>query len=206
MKKLILLAAITTITFSCCKTPEEKANALIKEKMEKVLYYPESYDPAETIIDSAFSPTDSPELYERLKNAYELALEYNEVQEKLKMARSSMSIWNNPYSEFGRNEYNENEEEYEKYLELSEKLEALIEKTKRENDEWENKLIKEGKKFIGFKVTHSYRAKNNAGNIIFGKAYFFLDKDMKKIIASYGSEEYEMYEMLLKQIKLLNEQ
>jgi len=206
MKKLILLAAITTITFSCCKTPEEKANALIKEKMEKVLYYPESYDPTETIIDSAFSPKDSPELYERLKNAYELILEYDEVEKKLKIAKSSMSIWDNPYSEFGRNEYNEQKEKYEKYLELSEKMEALIEKTKRENDEWGEKLKKEGEKFIGFKVTHSYRAKNNAGNIIFDKVYFLLDKDLKKIIASYSSEEYEMYEMLLKQIKLLNEQ
>lgn len=50
---------------SCAHSPEEKANALIEASLKKSLYHPETYDPAETLVDSAFTPFDDPVFYEK---------------------------------------------------------------------------------------------------------------------------------------------
>lgn len=203
MKKIVILFAVVLTVVSCSKTPEEKANALIKEKVQKTLIFPDSYDPAETIIDSAFYPFDSPEVYEKLMKAYELTQTYEKIKAKVKMAKASMPIWANPYSEFSRNEYNEQKENYENYLKQQEKIEELLEKIKKDVNKLAEKIEKEGKKFIGFKVTHSYRAKNNAGNVIIDNMYFLIDKDFKKVIKSYNSVDYNTYQMMLQAIKEL---
>lgn len=56
MERILLGALLITLFVSCGKSPEEKANALIEDDIKKVLYHPETYDPAETQVDSAFTP------------------------------------------------------------------------------------------------------------------------------------------------------
>ncbi len=51
MKKLVFaLFAVCAIFSSCQKTPEDKANDLIKENITKMLTYPDSYESVETTI------------------------------------------------------------------------------------------------------------------------------------------------------------
>jgi hypothetical protein len=56
MKNLLFLVTVIAVFASCNNSPESKANDLIKEEMKKSLYHVDSYDPVETIVDSAFSP------------------------------------------------------------------------------------------------------------------------------------------------------
>ncbi|MBQ9253734.1 MAG: hypothetical protein IJ180_03045 [Bacteroidales bacterium] len=206
MKKIVLLFAVVVIMTACGKSPEEKANALIKENMKKVLYHPESYDPAETIIDSAFAPQDDPVIYDAIMEAYELAQEIESINSKIKSAKTTMSIYSSPYDTYSKHSYNEAKKDYDKYSELRAKLEKKGEQIKKNNDELGRQLEKQGKKFIGFKAVHTYRAKNNRGDITFGKAYYLFDKDIKKIIKTYDmeSDDYKIYEMSLKAIELKN--
>ena len=68
MKKLFLLlgvfASITLMLASCSKSPGQKARELAGEEIKRHLYFPESYDPADVKIDSAFAPYDSAEFME----------------------------------------------------------------------------------------------------------------------------------------------
>ena len=55
MKKVLLFVAALMTLVACSKSPEEKANVLIKESMKKTLYHIETYDPVETLVDGAFT-------------------------------------------------------------------------------------------------------------------------------------------------------
>ena len=93
MERILLGALLITLFVSCGKSPEEKANALIEDDIKKVLYHPETYDPAETQIDSAFTPFDDPVFYEKTVQLCKLGMSIDECDRKMKNAKSSMSIW-----------------------------------------------------------------------------------------------------------------
>ena len=46
-------------------------------------------------------------------------------------------------------------------------------------------------RFIGFKVTHRYSAKNDDGETFTGEKVYIMDKDMKNIIAQYNTESID---------------
>ncbi len=65
MKNLLFVVMVTLLLASCAKSPEQKAEALIKEQMQKTLYHPDTYAPSGTQVDSAFTPYDDPVFYEK---------------------------------------------------------------------------------------------------------------------------------------------
>ena len=65
MKKVMLFVAALMTLVACSQSPEDKAKVLIKESMKKTLYHAETYDPVETVVDSAFTPFDDPAFYEK---------------------------------------------------------------------------------------------------------------------------------------------
>ena len=125
MKRIIFtIFAVSAFLVSCQKSNEDKAYDLIKDRMGKVLYHPESYESVEIVIDSAFTPFDSPEFYENTLKVAKICLEIDQLEKEIKLAKSSMAIWSGPYqSAFGRNEYKEAKEKFEEEEKL-EKEEA----------------------------------------------------------------------------------
>lgn len=189
-----------TLFASCSTLPEDKANALIEEELKKTLYFPETYDPAETQIDSAFTPFDDPAFYEKTVQLYKLGMSIDEYDRNMKSAKSSMYIWSGPYqSAFGRNQYQEAKNEYDENAQNKKNAEK---KAKKLADELKTMLDKE-QQFIGFKARHRYRAKNNAGQTVFGEMKYLFDKDINRIVASYDMDDNEyktvqsVYEQML---------
>lgn len=43
--------------------------------------------------------------------------------------------------------------------------------------------------FYGYIVEHTFRAKNNMGNVMFGDWIYILDKDKSKIVAAYDASD-----------------
>lgn len=193
---MTMLAAFS-IT-SCNKSSEDKANVLIRESMKKSLYFPESYDAVETVIDSAFAPKDDPAVYDELLTVAALGKLLEEYTEKVKIAEQSMAIYDGS-SPFEKTQYNEAKEERDKYTKAIEELEAKVVKT----FETITKLAEPGRKFIGWKATHRYRAKNNAGNILMGKEVFILDERFTKVLANYDtdSDDYKSVQALFFALK-----
>lgn len=198
MKKLILLFAFGAVVISCNNSPESKANALIKEELKKSLYKPDTYQPVETVVDSAFAPQDDPTLYEKLTRLEDLGREIESLESTMKRKKSAMAIWSGPYqSAYDRNEYNEAKEEYDEANGKLEKLRKKVQPLAVEIVE----LMNQKSKFIGFKATHNYRADNNAGNTLIGNSVYIIDPKFEKILFSMEKEGYDAYQEALKQLK-----
>lgn len=60
MRRILFLSACTLLLAACSQSPKEKAEALIKENLQSTLYYPDTYAPSSTQLDSAFAPYDDP--------------------------------------------------------------------------------------------------------------------------------------------------
>lgn len=199
MRRVLLGALLAMLCVSCSKSLEEKANALIADDIKKVLYHPETYDPAETQVDSAFTPFDDPVFYEKTVQLCKLGMSIDECDRKMKQAKSSMSIWSGPYqSAFDRNEYQEAKDEYNENARNKKNAEI---KAKKIASELKTMLDKE-QQFIGFKARHRYRADNNAGQTIFGEMKYLFDKDLRKIVATYDmdDDEYKAVQIVYKQM------
>lgn len=199
MKNVLWGAILIAMFVSCNKSPENRANALIEKEIKKVLYHPETYGPAETRVDSAFTPFDDPVFYEKTVQLCKLGMSIDDYDGKMKNARSSMSLWSGPYqTSYGRNEYQEAKKEYDVNAKNKKNAES---KAKKLADELKLMLEKE-QVFIGFKARHRYRANNNAGQTVFGEMEFLFDKDVSEIIASYDmdNDEYKAVQIVYKQI------
>lgn len=202
MKRLIILFFIVIVAISCIKTSEQKADNLIKDYMKRTLYHPDTYNPSNTVIDSAFAPFDTPEFFNWMDEIIKISAKYEQVNSKMKRAKSDMSIWQGDYyTAFSRNQYQEAKEEYEKYSDELGKLETERTSIIAKGKSIVENANKSKDKFIGFKVTHSYRADNNAGQTIGGRIIFIIDKDISNILYAVQDEKYEVYQTLIKEIK-----
>ena len=198
MKKFIFIFSVALLFVSCGQSPEDKANALIKAELRKSLFKPDTYKPIETKLDSAFAPFDDPNLYAKLEELYKMASEAEDLDLKMKHAKSSMSIWSGPYSSsFSRNQYSEAKEDYDK---AKSQLDKIKEKGQNKFNEIKE-LIVQKPEFIGFLATHNYRADNNAGNTLIGNDIFFIDSEFKEVLFRCEIEEYNQYQEAIKQLQ-----
>lgn len=196
MKKIVFLLICVTITFACTQSPQKKAEALIKESVQKTLYFPDSYEAVETQLDSAFSPFNDPKVVETILDLCRKGVDLEDLELEMKQAKSSMSIWSGPYmTAFGKNEYNEAKAKFE---DAETKYNALINKVQKISEGLKDQFEK-APEFIGYKAHHRYRAKNNAGGVVMGDMAFFLNKDLTAIVAQWDEEEIEMYNAFLQQ-------
>ncbi len=185
---MLCFLSILLLLASCNFSNEDKVKALIKEEIKKTLFLPDSYEAVETKVDSAFTPYDSPEFIEEAAMLAQYAVDINEVQEDIKNAKSSMAIWSGNYmTTFSRNEY---QEAKSKHRQSVAKEQAIKKKAQKITNQIRKKL-KEAPAFIGYKAMHTYRAKNNAGQVLMGYALFIFDKEMKNVIAQYDMESKE---------------
>ena len=198
MKKLFYYVLVAFVIMSCTLSPEQKAEKLIKDSLKKTLLKPDTYKPVETKVDSAFSPNDNPEFYEEFKVLSEMLMEYDNIEEEMKSAKSSMSIWSGAYqSAFGKNEYQEAKDKYDK---ANEKLEKLKVKGREQYDKVAT-MLQEDKKFIGYKASHNYRADNNAGSTLIGNTVFIIDKNFEEVLYDIELDDYNDLQKAIKQFK-----
>lgn len=197
MKNLYYFVIAAVLFVACEKSQEQKANELIRESLKKTLFKPETYKPVDTKVDSAFAPYDDPDFYQELAKLGNMNSKYMELEEEAKDAKTSMSIWSDPYqSAFERNQYQEAKEEYEK-------LNTQMENLKKKGDKQFEKVmstLQGDKKFIGYKAVHNYRADNNAGNTLIGNTVFFIDKDFTEVTFTVQLEEYNQVQEGISQL------
>ena len=198
MKNFIFIFSVAIILCSCLKSQEDKANELIQADLRKTLIKPDSYKPIETTIDSAFSPYDDPVVLEKLTELAKTMVEINILKINMRSAKAKMAIWDNTYSSsLGKNRYSDAKEDYDaansQFKKLNEKSRDLYKDV--------SSLLSQEPKFLGFFVTHNYRADNNAGNTLIGNTVYIIDKDFKRILFSCEIEEYHQYQEAIKQIE-----
>lgn len=195
MKKFILPIALLCF-FACSPTPQEKAESLIKNATLKALYFPESYDPIETVLDSAFTPYQDPSFVNAILEINKKGVELEGLEAKMKRAKSDMTIWSGPYmTSYARNQYNEAKKEYESAQSQIDVLTARIQKMAEDL----RPQVEKAPEFIGFQAHHTYRAKNNSGETLIGDVYFILNKELDQIMAIWEKDEIDTYNAFLNQ-------
>lgn len=187
MKKIVYFAIAAILFTACSQSKEQKAEALIKKEIIKSLYKPDTYKSIETKLDSAFAPIDDPKNLETVAELSELSKQIERLESTAKYKKSSMAIWSGPYTTaYERNQYQEAKEEYNEAIS---EIETLREKGIKLMNELKEAFDTE-KSFIGYKVTHNYRADNNAGQTLIGNVIFFVDNNLEEILYSIDADEY----------------
>lgn len=190
MKKNIIFYTLTSfILMSCGSSTEKKVEKLIKEEIQSTLYYPESYDPVETTIDSAFSPLDNSIYMNHFIMLTEIGRELKNLEYKANISKSDMALWGNSgyyYTDFERAHYQEAEKEYDNVLVQEKMLHNKAEEILSEMQE----IVDKGVFFIGYKANHRYRSKTNSGNIIISDMVILLNKDITEVVATYDADLY----------------
>lgn len=189
MKKVIGFILCLMVLGACSRTQEEKASLLIKEDIQKVLVKPDTYEPIETKLDSAFAPYETPEFMENTLKCVQLFMEIEGYKEKIKDARSMMTMYeDNLGSPYFKNEYNEYKAEYKEATNKRNEIEKRLKRSGKKLKE----LANAKREFIGYKAMHHYRADNNAGKTVLGTDFYLFDKDIKTILVSFSKEEIEL--------------
>ena len=200
MKRIVLLS-FCLLAVACTKSPQKKAEALIKESLLKNLVLPDTYEPVETKLDSAFAPYNDPAFVNKALELVRKGADYEQLEEKLNRAKSNMAIWSGPYmTAFGREQYRQAKEEVEATQGQLDALATHLQKIGAELSE----SLQEDPVFIGYTAYHRYRANNNAGNTLIGEEYFLFDKDVTTIISQWDEDEISIYNEFLDQITQLS--
>lgn len=196
MKKLFFIATI--LMAACTMSLDKKADSLIQDEMKKTLFHPDSYDPVETVVDSAFAPNDDPALFEKMGKFAQIAGEIESLEEEASHYKSTIAIWSGPYIDaYGKQQKEEAQSKLDK---VNSEIERLTSKGIKIGDEIKSTLNTK-RKFIGFKANHSYRAQNNMGNVLMGRSLFIIDEKLEKVLFSCESEEYEQMQEAIEMIR-----
>lgn len=198
MKKVIFLVLIATLMASCGKTPQQKAEALVKESVKKTLFKPSTYDPIETKLDSIVSPYNNPDFYKEMTNFSELLTEVSFCESRIKEAKKDLNFYGDSFgTSFFKNQYQEAKEKYEKEVK---KQKSLKEKIQKKYEAIAAKIRGEHV-FSGYVIAHSFRANTNDGNTVINNYIFFVDKNIEKIIFALSEYEANEFAEIINQIK-----
>ncbi|MBR1448370.1 MAG: hypothetical protein IJ588_06470 [Prevotella sp.] len=176
MKK-ILLFMISFFVLTACQTKEEKAEKLAKKALNGIIVNIDTYEPIETTVDSAYAPLMTAEVFNQYPQLLSQIRELSLAQDKADVAKMKMSIYENPYSSYGKQQYESAKEEYEMYSrinsELGEKIQAFSQKIEQ--------YAKEEPVFNGYRVIHKCRYVDKEGNKTIGSFLFLMNEDLTEV-------------------------
>ena len=198
MKRIFYWALGVFVLVSCSKTPEQKAEALVKENVKKVLLKPDTYDPIETEIDSVYSPYNDPDFYKEVTNFSKLLSELPDCEKALEDAKEKMFLYDLKYTNsYFTEKYHKAKIKYEeaikKHIKLKEKIQNKYEEIAAK--------IRGNNAFSGYAICHSFRANNNDGETSINNYFIFVDKNIENVLFALSEYELNEYDETINQIK-----
>lgn len=137
---------VSLLLFSCTQSNEEKAMALIETDMNQTLLHPSSFEVAKMELDSCFKDdkTHNAEIFRLGYGIATLYNKYKKVQENVKRAESSMSMYADTYRmgyDFGVQQYKQYKKERDQAMAKAESYKEEIMQLYKNNIEILNDLI-----------------------------------------------------------------
>lgn len=167
------------------QTKEERATSLVQQSLHEELFVRSSYESVEMKLDSAFSPFDSPEYFDKLVEINKLgfkAVAMYKVRDNLEKLISLYESKSSQARHISKQTYLKTRDRYRALTDsinlMVEQINILSESVAQSSEE--------RAEFIGFKATHTYKVVDRDGQILRRKQYLLYDKDISKIIASYN--------------------
>ena len=200
MKKFsILLLSIAVLMLSACtKTNDEKAQELVKDYLQEILYHPESYKPRGLQLDSAFFDMNiakkTVSIFLEIKDLAKKLNEYNRDMEwaQIEMDSYNRSKYYGVYSSSDKQKYAKAKDEYSFAKKMHDKIyDSFCDKY--------SELSEVGKgladhKFSGWGIEHKYSSLNSPGTMqINATGLFMCDKEFITIIELNINDLESMY-------------
>ena len=192
MKRLVLILMVAPLLVACGGR-EKRAEKIAEETVVKTLYYPDTYEPVETVVDSAFvSIYTNQDALDAAYNIIDLKQELENLQWDYEQALSDVSL----YGDFS---YDRSTYRKEKYRQAKGELadaEKKLKNCEADLKKQENiirtcyETINEGE-FCGWGITHRFRAENGNGNKLIGDVLILTDKDMENVVNVFTSDEFD---------------
>lgn len=161
----------------------EMAKTAVRKLVCDDLYYPNSYDPVNTTIDSVFYSymTDEKCINAAIK-LIDLRDSYSSAKANYEQNDWTIRFHGNPKGPFLERERNERAESEKEMKRLSKEIkeEELIIKNRDSSNDG---------KFIGWQVVHKYRASNSKGVVSFGNVMFVFDSQMKQCYYRFSLDD-----------------
>lgn len=157
----------------------------VKEKVCENLFYPNSYDPVTTKIDSAFyGPMLDNDCLSAASDIIEFQKAYNSAQAKYNESVDMIKF--HGITDLGTFHWGKDRDDSRKEMsELNDKIAAKRAKIL-------NRDASHDGEFIGWAVTHRYRASNNQGNVLFGNVLFIINPDINELYFAFDMSDGEM--------------
>lgn len=151
---------------------KEIADSIVKKCVCDNLFYPDSYDPVNTQVDSAFSSymTDM-DCLNAAVNILRLRKEYQSAKNTYETNDWTIRFHGNPKGAFLERERKERDEAKEKMKDLERKIEFQQEIIRKRD------TSRDGH-FVGWSVVHRFRSSNNNGIVNFTDVLVLLDPQM----------------------------
>lgn len=169
------------IPFEDYNIRQQAAEKAVRKFVCDILYYPDSYDPVSTKVDSVF--------YNYLTDVdcVKAASELIDLRKSYESAKYSYDLYEDNIKIFGGSGvFRDNTINRDRAAAEMKELKPKIEK--REAIIKNRDSSKDGK-FIGWQVIHRYRASNSDGVVSFGDVLYVLDPQMNKYYIKYSLEE-----------------
>jgi len=186
---ITLLVICALVVQSCGKSREEKAEAIVKEKVPMILNDASTYEPIQTKIDSAFET-----IYvdpEAVMAAYELIkinAEIGHLKRQYNHEKSSAAIWSGSYmSTFDKEQLRQAKE---KMGEIEKKLTKVMDdKAAQEQIIIERNKSVDPSKFIGWLISHRFRCANGFGTKLIQDVALLVDEPMENTLMLYNLDD-----------------
>lgn len=185
MKKFIWIIIATLSFVSCSESNEEKAEKLIKNEMNKVLVNIDTYEPIETVIDSAYAPVMTADVFNKCFNLPKQLEMLFQLKKEAEEAYDMMNIYKSVPSRYSGGEYDRYKNQYES---ASKKAEEMENRLKSLNDSIEE-LAKVEPYFNGYIINHKFRYVTKNGDKSIGTFLFLMNKDISAIEFMIDTED-----------------
>ena len=181
MKKILLFGIMALFLFSCGRSKEERAIELIQAELFRTLHDFSSYEPIETVVDSAFSCVYTDPIIVLLATLASIHLENtNDHLERVRRSTRTMEIWQNSRTAYGRSRFNEANRESRRHLDRASHYLDLYHSGLCEIQELINDFESE---FIGFHAKHRFRSRTLGGNFRVSTNLYLIDPNFTEIIS-----------------------
>ena len=190
---------------SCTPTNEKRGQEMAANYLKGVLFHYGSYEPIQTVVDSAFmslaNDKEAIDLMEEMTNLVGKAIKYSE---DLNQSERLMEIWapDGYDSAFRSGQYRRAKEEKERNQRLLDNAKKQIEK-QFDKIKTRQSQIKKGD-FGGWKVYHKFKSLNGYATVdLFGEYVFLCDEDFNVQFA-YPKESYDVNSKMMETIEVSN--
>ena len=190
IKKVFLYLTSVLSLCACQKSIEKQAQEAVKNELHKNLYYFDSYEPLETTVDSAFNtPENNPDVRELMKIVSEQGNQAIEFASELEDAERSIASLSDARELGASFAYDYNEAVKNKvYVET--KIKRNLKVAWGDMLKLSEYFAQTNNNFIGWRVTHTYRAKTRGGDPSIGREVYIFSKDFKNLLLNLEYNEY----------------